>query len=219
MGYTASRGRSRRWPSTGARRERPITRLPALVPERLISTMSGAVETAGVLFMEGKGEPAEIARIRRELGAAERNQQLGVWPATAMDAAWGVAEALLHYPQLADLLGERHRIIANDWQAATMAATDRATRRMRARDPRPRPLRARRAARRPRGGTTGSRLPVLGLRAARPPGRPAKEAAPLGGLQERLGDRVPLFELLLSPRAARRAVPVLAASPPPASPC
>jgi len=32
---------------------------------------------------------------------------------------------------------------------------------------------------------------------------------PLGGLQERLGDPVPLFELLLSPRAARRAVPVL----------
>jgi hypothetical protein len=32
---------------------------------------------------------------------------------------------------------------------------------------------------------------------------------PLGGLQERLGDPVPLFELVLSPQAARRAVPVL----------
>ena len=32
---------------------------------------------------------------------------------------------------------------------------------------------------------------------------------PLGGLQERFGDPVPLFELVLSPRAARRAVPVL----------
>jgi hypothetical protein len=32
---------------------------------------------------------------------------------------------------------------------------------------------------------------------------------PLGGLQERLGDPVPLFELVLSPRSARRAVPVL----------
>jgi hypothetical protein len=32
---------------------------------------------------------------------------------------------------------------------------------------------------------------------------------PLGGLQERLGDPVPLFELALSPKAARRAVPVL----------
>jgi hypothetical protein len=34
---------------------------------------------------------------------------------------------------------------------------------------------------------------------------------PLGGLQERVGDPVPLFELVLSPRAASRAVPVLGA--------
>jgi hypothetical protein len=34
---------------------------------------------------------------------------------------------------------------------------------------------------------------------------------PLGGLQERLHDPIPLFELVLSPRAARRAVPVLGA--------
>jgi hypothetical protein len=34
---------------------------------------------------------------------------------------------------------------------------------------------------------------------------------PLGGLQERLGDPVPLFELVLSPRAARCAVPILGA--------
>ena len=32
---------------------------------------------------------------------------------------------------------------------------------------------------------------------------------PLGGLQERFGDAVPLFELVLSPRAAKRAVPTL----------
>ncbi len=32
---------------------------------------------------------------------------------------------------------------------------------------------------------------------------------PLGGMQERLGDPVPLFELVLSPRAAKRAVPTL----------
>ena len=32
---------------------------------------------------------------------------------------------------------------------------------------------------------------------------------PLGGLQDRIGDPVPLFELLLSPHAAKRAVPVL----------
>ena len=34
---------------------------------------------------------------------------------------------------------------------------------------------------------------------------------PLGGLQERLGDPVPLFELVLAPRAAKRAVPTLGA--------
>jgi hypothetical protein len=33
---------------------------------------------------------------------------------------------------------------------------------------------------------------------------------PLGPLQHHLGDPVPLFELVLSPRAAKRAVPVLA---------
>jgi hypothetical protein len=32
---------------------------------------------------------------------------------------------------------------------------------------------------------------------------------PLGGLQERAGDPVPLFELVLSPRAAKLAVPTL----------
>jgi hypothetical protein len=32
---------------------------------------------------------------------------------------------------------------------------------------------------------------------------------PLGHLQDRLGDPVPLFELVLSPTAARRAVPTL----------
>jgi hypothetical protein len=34
---------------------------------------------------------------------------------------------------------------------------------------------------------------------------------PLGGLQDRLGDPVPLFELVLSPTAARRAIPALGA--------
>jgi hypothetical protein len=34
---------------------------------------------------------------------------------------------------------------------------------------------------------------------------------PLGALGDRIGDPVPLFELVLSPRAARRAVPTLGA--------
>ena len=38
-----------------------------------------------------------------------------------MQSSWSVATALLDIDELADLLGERHRIIANDWQAAHMS--------------------------------------------------------------------------------------------------
>jgi hypothetical protein len=58
-----------------------------------------AIETSGVLFMEGEGEPSEIAGIKRRLtDMARENQGTGEW------------------------LGDRHRIIANDWQAANMAS-------------------------------------------------------------------------------------------------
>ncbi len=81
-----------------------------------------ATETTGILFMEGQGEPAEITRMKSDLAAlAEAGRSTGEWLANAMQAAWGVAEALLNYPDLADLLAERHRIISNDWQAASMA--------------------------------------------------------------------------------------------------
>jgi hypothetical protein len=81
-----------------------------------------AIETSGVLFMEGEGEPAEITRIKSELQAiAASSEQSGSWLAAAMEASWDVAEALLAYPQLADLLGERHRIIGNNWQNASTA--------------------------------------------------------------------------------------------------
>jgi hypothetical protein len=78
-----------------------------------------AIETSGVLFMEGEGEPPEIGRIKAELEAmAASGDQTGSWLASAMEASWAVAEALLAYPQLADLLGERHQIIGNNWQNA-----------------------------------------------------------------------------------------------------
>jgi hypothetical protein len=81
-----------------------------------------ATELAGILFMESEGEPAEITRIKRELrSASEENEQAGDWLARAMETSWGVAEALLQYPELADLLSERHRIISNDWRAASLA--------------------------------------------------------------------------------------------------
>jgi hypothetical protein len=48
--------------------------------------------------------------------------ETGTWLASAMEGTWEVAAALLDYPALADLLGDRHRIIANDWQAASMSS-------------------------------------------------------------------------------------------------
>ena len=81
-----------------------------------------AIETSGVLFMEGEGEPAEIARIKSELQTmAASSEQSGSWLASAMEASWAMAEALLSYPQLADLLAERHKIIGNNWQNASTA--------------------------------------------------------------------------------------------------
>jgi hypothetical protein len=80
-----------------------------------------AIELAGILFMEGEGEPAEIARIKGELrSASEDNAQAGEWLGNAMEASWGAAQALLRFPELADLVAERHRIISNDWQAASL---------------------------------------------------------------------------------------------------
>jgi hypothetical protein len=81
-----------------------------------------AIETSGVLFMEGEAEPVETTRIKSELEtAAAGGEQMGAWLSSAMEGSWGVAEALLSYPELAELLGERHRIIGNDWQNASMA--------------------------------------------------------------------------------------------------
>lgn len=81
-----------------------------------------AIELAGILFMEGEGEPPEIARIKAELRAAsQENDQAGEWLAAAMETSWGMAEALLQLSELADLLSERHRIITSDWRAASLA--------------------------------------------------------------------------------------------------
>ncbi|HEX5190064.1 MAG TPA: hypothetical protein VFW16_11005 [Streptosporangiaceae bacterium] len=81
-----------------------------------------AIESSGVLFMEGGGEPAEISRLKSELlTVAASAEQSGSWLASAMEASWAMAEALLEYPQLADLLAERHKIIGNNWQNACTA--------------------------------------------------------------------------------------------------
>ncbi|MFF4578486.1 hypothetical protein ACFY15_08820 [Streptomyces sp. NPDC001373] len=83
----------------------------------------GLVAESGILFMEGEGEPVELQRLRRDVReAAEDSEQTGIWLAAAMEQAWEAAGLLADYPALADLLGERHRIVANDWQAAGLLA-------------------------------------------------------------------------------------------------
>ena len=71
--------------------------------------------------MEGGGPPTELDHLERELrGAAEDAAAAGVWLSTAMQSAWDLAPALFAIDGLADLLGERHRIIVNNWQAASV---------------------------------------------------------------------------------------------------
>jgi hypothetical protein len=79
----------------------------------------GLTAETGVLFMEGEGEPTEVKQLRRDLETLAGDMEAtGDWLSAAMEKAWVVAGALAEYPELADLLGERHRIIANDWQSA-----------------------------------------------------------------------------------------------------
>jgi hypothetical protein len=81
--------------------------------------VTAAIDGNGILFLEGEGEPAEISGLKQELAAsADRFAATGRWLTEAMESSWATAQALLPHRELADLLGERHRIIANDWQAA-----------------------------------------------------------------------------------------------------
>jgi hypothetical protein len=80
-----------------------------------------AIAEGGILFLEGEGEPAEIGQLKRDLRAlAEGFVSTGEWLEEAMTSSWETARLLLAQPAFADLLGERHRIIANDRQAAAL---------------------------------------------------------------------------------------------------
>jgi hypothetical protein len=82
-----------------------------------------ALQLDGVLFMEGEGTPVELEHLVRDLRQlADDSLATSEWLASAMESSWAMAAALLDVPELADLLGERHRIIANDWQAAQVSA-------------------------------------------------------------------------------------------------
>ena len=171
-----------------------------------------AIETSGVLFMEGGGEPAEITRIKSELQTmAASSEQSGSWLAAAMEASWAMAEALLSYPQLADLLAERHKIIGNNWQnACTAQLTARYLRRAVA--VMERVDFARRAAQGPRRRTLRAGLPVFGGRADQPRRGPVssklgahpRKRAPLAALP-RAGRADHRFRLAIPDSAALRA--------------
>ena len=82
-----------------------------------------ALQLDGVLFMEGEGRPAEledmVAHLRSTASAASR---ISTWLSAAMEGSWDLAASIIEIDDLADVLGERHRIIANDWLAASMNA-------------------------------------------------------------------------------------------------
>jgi len=82
-----------------------------------------ALQLDGVLFMEGSGEPVELTRLKRDLTTmADDAIETGSWLASAMEQTWAAALVLVDYPELSDLVGDRHWIIANDWQAAEMSS-------------------------------------------------------------------------------------------------
>jgi hypothetical protein len=82
---------------------------------------AAAVQLDGVLFLEGEGRPAEISHIIAQLRThAAEATATGEWLAKAMQSSWEMAGVLLQVDGLADVLGERHRIITNDWLAAQM---------------------------------------------------------------------------------------------------
>ncbi len=82
---------------------------------------AAALQLEGILFMEGEGRPAELTGMIRDLRTrAEDSRSIGDWLTNAMQASWQAVHALLDVDELADVFGERHRIIANDWLAASM---------------------------------------------------------------------------------------------------
>jgi hypothetical protein len=62
-----------------------------------------------------------IATVKRDLWLiADEAAGSGAWLEAAMESSWDAAESLVPLDEFADLLGERHHIIANDWHAAVL---------------------------------------------------------------------------------------------------
>ena len=83
---------------------------------------SSIIQENGVLFMEGEGEPLEISRLKRDISNfADDFKETGECLSMAMKSSWDAAKPLLDIPNLASVLGERHRIIINNWQASYLS--------------------------------------------------------------------------------------------------
>lgn len=95
----------------------------ALSPYEGAEDLNSEAATAldGVLFLECGGRPAELTALIGDLRAdAGRYAASGDWLTAAMQASWDRTAALLEFDELADVMGERHRIISNDWLSAHM---------------------------------------------------------------------------------------------------
>jgi hypothetical protein len=80
------------------------------------------IQHDGLLFMEGEGEPTEISLLKRDLkNIGDDFEKSGKWLSIAMENSWNAAIQLMKIPTLEEVLGERHRIIINDWQAAHLS--------------------------------------------------------------------------------------------------
>ena len=133
-----------------------------------------AIETSGVLFMEGAGEPAELIRLKQDLRArAEGSQQTGSWLAEAMGTSWESAGAIAAYPAPGG--PARARGIASSSitrLAASMSQLHGHPGTPGGGHPRRRRFHPGRGARRPDRSAHQPRLPVLRGGAARPGRRP-----------------------------------------------
>jgi hypothetical protein len=106
-----------RWTTVGPAGHRAMS--PYAGAEDLNSEAATALD--GVLFLEGGGRPAELTAMITDLRAsADGFTRGGEWLVTAMQTSWDVAQSLLRYDGLAEVMGERHRIITNDWLSGHM---------------------------------------------------------------------------------------------------
>ena len=67
------------------------------------------------------GTPPSLSTLRRSLWLiADEAAGNGAWLDAAMESSWDEAASLIELDEFADVLEVRHRIIANDWQAALL---------------------------------------------------------------------------------------------------